>query len=77
MAELRIPREEERIELERQYECVRKGCIYVEALLSVTYSIFNSTSVPRVRCTAGSFYLTSESKICGNFKGKNKNEHKV
>lgn len=67
MAELRIPREEERIELERQYECLRKGCIYVEALLSVSYSMFSSTSVPRVRCTAGNFYLNPESKICGNF----------
>ena len=67
MAELRIPREEERIELEKHYECVRKGCVYAEALLSITYSMFGSTSTPRVRCTRGNFYLNPESRICGNF----------
>lgn len=67
MAELRIPREEERIELEKQYECIKKECIYVEALLSVSYSMFNSTTIPRIRCTVGNLYLNPESKICGNF----------
>jgi len=67
MAELRIPREDERIELENHYECVRKECIYVEALLSVTYNMFGCSSIPRVRCTKGSFYLTPDSKICSNF----------
>ncbi len=67
MAELRIPREEERVELEKQYECLKRGCIYVEALLSVSYNMFNSTLIPRIRCTSGNFYLNPESKICGNF----------
>lgn len=67
MAELRIPREVERVELEKQYECIKKGCIYVEALLSISYSMFKSTTIPRIRCTVGNFYLNSESKICRNF----------
>lgn len=71
MAELRIPREDERIKLEGEYECIREGCIYVEALLSVSYSMFNSTTVPRIRCTVGNFYLNPKNKICGSFKIKN------
>lgn len=67
MAELRIPQEEERMELEKEYECVKKGCVYVEALLSVTYNMFGTTSLPKVRCTVGNFYLNPQSKICGNF----------
>ncbi|UUV18305.1 hypothetical protein NRK67_13545 [Fusobacteria bacterium ZRK30] len=67
MAELRIPREEERIELEKHYECVREGCVYAEALLSVTYNMFGTASLPRIRCTSGNFYLNPESRICGNF----------
>jgi len=72
MAELRIPREEERIEIEREYECVRKECIYVEALLSVSYSMFGTTSLPRIRCTNGNFYLNTESVICGDFQERNR-----
>ncbi|MGB6127539.1 MAG: hypothetical protein WBG30_02215 [Psychrilyobacter sp.] len=68
MAELKIPREEERIEIEREYVCVRKECIYVEALLSVSYSIFGSTSLPRIRCINGNFYLNPDSVICANLK---------
>ena len=74
MAELRIPREEERIEIEKSYDCVKKGCIYVEALLSVNYSMFSVTSIPKVRCTTGNFYLNPESKICSNFKKRNYKE---
>ena len=71
MAELRIPREEERIELEKHYECIKKGCVYVEVLLSVSYNMFGTTSIPRIRCTNGSFYMTPENKICRSFKEKN------
>lgn len=67
MGELRIPREEEKVELEDQYDCVKKGCIYVEALLSVNYSMFKITTIPRIRCTINNFYLNPQSKVCGNF----------
>jgi len=73
MAELRIPREEERKEIEGYYECVRDGCIYAEALLSVSYNMFREVLTPRVRCTKSNLYLNPESRVCSSFE---KNENK-
>ena len=72
MAELRIPREEERREIERHYECVREGCIHAEALLSVSYNMFQEVLTPRVRCIKSNLYLNPQSKICKSFEKNEK-----
>lgn len=68
MAELRIPREEERREIEKYYECVERECIHVEALLSISYNMFQERAIPRVRCTRSNLLLTPESKICSSYE---------
>jgi branched-subunit amino acid aminotransferase/4-amino-4-deoxychorismate lyase len=67
MAELRIPREHERLQLEEIYQCVKEECAYVEALLSINYSMMGETITPKIRCTKGNLFLTPESKTCGNY----------
>lgn len=73
MAELRIPREEERKQIEEYFECVREGCIHAEALISVTYQGFREVLNPRVRCLVGNMLLNTESKVCPSFE---RNENK-
>ena len=68
MAELRIPREEERREIEKYYECVEKECIHVEALLSISYTMFQERAIPRVRCTKSNLMLNSESRVCSSYE---------
>ena len=68
MAELRIPREDERKQIEQHYECIEKGCIYAEALISVSYRMFQECLIPRVRCSKNNLMLNPDSKICGSFE---------
>lgn len=72
MAELKIPREEERKHIENYYECVRKGCIHAEALISVSYQSFREVLTPRVRCLKGNMLLNTESRICSSFEMNDK-----
>ena len=72
MAELRIPREEERKQIDEYYECVGKGCIHAEALISVSYSMFRENLTPRIRCNKTNIFLSTESKICSGFKENEK-----
>lgn len=67
MAELRIPREEERIELEKDYECLKKECKWVEGLISITYKGFHEERIPRVRCAKSNLFLNPKSKVCGSY----------
>lgn len=67
MSELRIPREDERKEIEKIYECVEKECIHVEALLSVSYTMFKTISIPRVRCSKGNYFLFEDSRSCKEY----------
>ena len=68
MAELRIPREEERKEIEKYYECVEKECIHVEALLSISYNMFRERAIPRVRCTKSNLILNPDSRVCSSYE---------
>lgn len=67
MSELRIPREDERKQIEEYYICVKKECIYVEALLSITYNMFKEVATPRVRCSKHQILLNPDSNICEDY----------
>lgn len=70
MAELRIPREEERKEIEEHFECVKKECIHAEALIVVNYNFFQEIRNIRVRCTKSNLILSPQNKICSSFENR-------
>ncbi len=64
----RIPREDEKEYLKTTYDCMNKGCRWVEGLIITKFKGFYEENYERVRCTKSNLILSPNSKICSSFK---------
>ncbi len=64
----RIPRKDEKERLKIYYDCMNKGCKWVEGLIITKFHGFYEENYERVRCTKSNFILNKNSKICPLFE---------